>query len=138
MKINEVNPEHNLYLIKVYGERFNLIKFGYSSKIKERLSQYYNHNPLIEIVGTYYREDGIEFENKLHKIIQSEIGNEWYLESKLDLILKYIHTDIPNNIPFTYTSGGRSTIPKMPYIEGEGKIRKAIRQKLFNSIDWSK
>lgn len=81
---------NNLYLLRVYGKDTSLIKFGYSSTIQNRLEAYSTTNPLVEIIGTYHREDGREFELNLHKFIPSEIGREWYKEDQLELLIEYI------------------------------------------------
>lgn len=98
MNTKEINPEHNLYIIRVYNKDKSLIKLGYSSVINKRLLSYYNHNQLVELVGTYYREDAEDFENKLHRCIKSTARNEWYDEDKLNLILEYINNDVPEDL----------------------------------------
>jgi hypothetical protein len=75
----------------VYGKTTNLIKLGYSSNVTQRLQQYYSHNPAMELIGTYYKENAEEFESKLHKVVKSEIMNEWYSDDMLPLILSYIN-----------------------------------------------
>jgi rubrerythrin len=96
MKTKNINVNHNLYIVRVYGKEGSLIKVGYSSKIQERINSYYTSNPLMELVGTYYREDALEFENKLHKILDSAVMKEWYSEDKLDVVLSYIANGLPN------------------------------------------
>jgi hypothetical protein len=99
MKIKDIDEAHNLYIIKVYNKKSNLIKLGYSSKIKERLLLYYHHNPLVEIINTFYREDAKEFELRLHRTIKSVIMNEWYEEETLHKIIEYIKNGIPQETP---------------------------------------
>jgi hypothetical protein len=96
--IRNVNPKHNLYIIRVYNKDIILIKLGYSTKIKERLWSYYHHNPLFELVGTYYREDAQYFESTLHRTLKSSILNEWYDNSRLSYFLKLIETGIEEHI----------------------------------------
>jgi hypothetical protein len=96
--IEDMNGLDNLYIIKVSNNKDELIKLGYSSDIRKRLIAYYYHNPLIEIIGLYYREDAKEFEHRLHKVMQSEILNEWYSVDKLDSIREYIENGIPDDL----------------------------------------
>lgn len=92
--------EDNLYIIRSFcGNGESIIKFGFSNTIKKRIAQYKAHNPNIEIVGTYYHKDGILFERKVHSLIKSELGREWYSEDKLPILLNYIENKI-NNIKF--------------------------------------
>lgn len=95
-----INKEHNLYIVKVYNKKDTLIKVGYSSNIINRLTNYYHHNPLIEVVTTLYREDALKLERELHKYISSEVMNEWYSVDKLDLILDIVYnkTQIPKKV----------------------------------------
>lgn len=90
--IKTINPEHNLYIIRVSNIAHNLtyIKLGYSSKIQDRISSYYNSNPLTELVGTYYREDAVLFEKYIHRTYTSIVMTEWYLESLLETFLSEI------------------------------------------------
>lgn len=82
----------NLYILKVTNsDKKSLIKLGYSSNIEERLNFYFSHNPFIEIIGTYYREDAIAFEKWFHKNNISIYRNEWYCENILEKMLKDIH-----------------------------------------------
>lgn len=91
MNIKEVNPKHNLYIVRVYGKESSLIKMGYSSTITTRLYNYYTHNPMVELVGTYYREDAESFEREFHKTYQSAMLNEWYSEGLLPTILNHLN-----------------------------------------------
>lgn len=87
--------EHNLYIIKSSNEQGDkLIKFGYSSKIKERLNQYYSHNPFTEILYTFYREDAIAFEKDFHENNTSIYKNKWYSIDILENLLIQIKTKI--------------------------------------------
>ena len=109
--IRNVNPKHNLYIIRVYNKDIILIKLGYSTKIKERLWSYYHHNPLFELVGTYYREDAQYFESKLHRTLKSSILNEWYDNSRLSYFLKLIETGIEEHIKQQDISKNKFTSP---------------------------
>jgi len=81
----------NLYIVKVYnGDGDSIIKLGYSNNIENRLRQYYYHNPLIELIGTYYMENAIEVEKNIHNTLKSVCLNEWYNEDKLDYILSIV------------------------------------------------
>lgn len=75
----------------------------------KRLEFYKNHNPFIELVGTYYNEGGIEFERLVHSSIQADFGNEWYTEDKLGAILDYIH----NGVPESYIKVSREFIGRL-------------------------
>lgn len=87
--------EDNLYIIRVFGKNgSSVIKFGYSAKVQIRLKQYSDYNPLVEIIGTYYREDAKKFELTFHKNNKSFIRNEWYLEEQLENILYQIKNGI--------------------------------------------
>ena len=102
---DNINENHNLYIVRVYNKETSLIKFGYSSTILNRLVSYYNANPLTELVGTYYREDALDFELYVHKMIQSAKRREWYDEDKLEEILNYINNEAVVD----------SSKPDMPY-----------------------
>ena len=87
--------EHNLYILKasnLNGEQ--LIKFGYSSKLKERLEQYFSHNPFTEILYTFYKENAIDFEKKFHKYNISKFKNEWYSYDILEDLIFQINNNI--------------------------------------------
>jgi hypothetical protein len=98
MNLVDIDDSHNLYLIRVYGVNTSFVKLGYSSSIKSRLNQYYSHNPLFELIGTYYRKDAKSFESKLHKNVESIVMREWYQEKHLITILYLIENGIPNRI----------------------------------------
>jgi len=86
-----MTDKDNLYLLRSFCEDGKtIIKFGFSKTIEKRILQYKAHNPNIEIIGTYYHEDGILFERKVHSLIKSELGREWYSEDKLPILLNYI------------------------------------------------
>lgn len=91
MDISQINPRHNLYVVKTYGAGgMSYIKLGYSSDNTKRLRVYIATNPLIEILYTFYRPDAKYFELKLHKEIESVHAREWYESELLDSILAYI------------------------------------------------
>ena len=115
MNLKEVNEEHNLYIVRVSYKDITLIKFGYSSVIKDRLISYYYHNPLIELVGTYYRKDAIEFENSLHNTIDSYIMREWYENSELENIIDYIldKKQLPNRVSSKQVSSKQPTFTEI-------------------------
>lgn len=66
-----------IYIIKS-GE---YLKFGYATNVK-RLSTYYTHNPLIELLHTIECND-IHIEQVLHKAFKDKLFNrkEWYYYS---------------------------------------------------------
>jgi hypothetical protein len=141
MNIKEVNPEHNLYIIRVYGKEGSLIKLGYSSNIIQRLYSYYNHNPLIQVIGTYYREDAEQFESKLHKVIKAKMLHEWYDESELTNIEGYIKGDIlPEKETDILPYGFKGLKDYRRYLLGEDfrysedKDIKRIRQQILTSF----
>lgn len=80
--------KHNLYILKSYGKNSKeLIKFGYSSNIENRISYYFLHNPFIEVLFTFYRKDALYFEKKFHKENNSLYKNEWYDINILDKLI---------------------------------------------------
>ena len=83
----------NLYLIRVRGvEGESLVKFGYASNMEQRLKAYYYHNPLMEVIGTYYDAAGQDFERYIHSQVEATVMNEWYSEDELPLLLEYIES----------------------------------------------
>lgn len=80
----------NLYILRTYGKNDTAIKFGYSSNINKRILSYRLSNPLVEVVGTFYRPDAKLFEEWFHKKYKSQHGNEWYSENMLNIILNSI------------------------------------------------
>ena len=101
--MKNINENHNLYIIRTFGMQGSLIKIGYSSNITKRLLQYYHHNPLVELVGTYYKEDAKEFEKHLHSVLKAYRLREWYTEDKLEAIIKYIkgEEELPDKVKIT-------------------------------------
>lgn len=78
----------NLYIIRMFGRDGNsILKMGYSGCMPNRIKSYKAHNPLIEIVGTFYREDAIEFERVFHNCNPAILRREFYNESELDNII---------------------------------------------------
>lgn len=85
--------EPNLYVVKVVNNKGeSLVKLGYSSNMDKRLTQYRYHNPLIEVIGTYYKEDAYEFEQAFHRAVPATVMNEWYAEHQLPVIMEAILT----------------------------------------------
>lgn len=83
--------KHNLYIIKASNNKGEcLIKFGYSSKIDERINQYLSHNPFTEVLYTFYKKDAFIFEQKFHTNNIPTYKYEWYTYDKLDEILLQI------------------------------------------------
>ena len=94
----KIDNTHNLYVLRVKGDNSEtLIKLGYSNNIVARLSQYFNHNPLFELIGTYYREDAKLFERWFHSNNQSEVMNEWYNEQLLSFIITSMDSEFIAN-----------------------------------------
>ncbi len=83
-----------LYIFRSYTKEGTLLKFGYTSDIWARLSQYKSANPGIEIVYIAQLENALELEQAFHKENPSAWGNEWYAEDNLETIMDYL-----NNIP---------------------------------------
>ena len=76
--------KHNIYLLKSFGpDNQVLYKIGYSADIEKRFTQYFSHNPLIQLVNTWYVSEGINFERALHSLIKSQIRREWYTEDEV-------------------------------------------------------
>ena len=134
--------EHNLYILKasnLNGEQ--LIKFGYSSKLKERLEQYFSHNPFTEILYTFYKENAIDFEKKFHKYNISKFKNEWYSYDILEELLFQINNNVILN---EYTTKKIKTKRKKPssynilyyQICYKCKIEKSIKE--FHKNCWKK
>jgi hypothetical protein len=94
--MEEVNKQHNLYLLQSDSNSETLLKFGYSANINSRLKTYYRHNPKIKIVKTFYREDAFSFESLLHSKFKAVYGNEWYPIHYKDDILKFIEENSKN------------------------------------------
>lgn len=91
--------EDNIYILRVFGRGGeSFIKVGYSSQLESRLNTYKLHNPLFEVVMTFYSEYGREIEYNLHKKFESVVLNEWYKESKLPDIISYIINFSSDNI----------------------------------------
>ena len=141
MNLKEINPEHNLYIIRVYGETGTLIKLGYSSNILKRLETYLSHNPLTQLIGTYYREDAKEFERKLHKVIKVKMLHEWYDESELTNIEGYIKGGVfPEKETDIIPDGFKGLKEYRRYLLGEDfrysedKDIKRIRQQILTSF----
>ena len=83
-----IHKDNNIYIIKIYGRNnISYIKIGYSSNIIKRLTTYYYHNPLIEIIDCCFLEDGKSWELEFHKNNKSSLLNEWYDSDYLENIL---------------------------------------------------
>ena len=125
--------EHNLYILKSSNlEGKQLIKFGYSSKITERLDQYFSHNPFTEVLYTFYKEDAINFEKKFHKYNKSIFKNEWYEFSILEELLFQINNDIIFN---DYSSNeNKRRKPELYIIQENQTCYKCKTEKLINEF----
>lgn len=77
--LDNVSDYDNLYILAQELPDNTLYKLGYSSKIKNRLKQYLYHNPSIQIIKTFRKEDAKQFEKDFHKNNKSVYLNEWYL-----------------------------------------------------------
>lgn len=95
----QIKKTDNLYLIRSFGDHTSLIKLGYSTQIIQRLKHYLSHNPFIELIGTFYREDAKQFEKSFHCTLKSLYKREWYDESDLETILKRLNVEL---IPISY------------------------------------
>lgn len=81
----------NIYILRSYGNNnTSIIKLGYTSNMNSRLKTYYSHNPLLEIIGTYYVEEGPLFEKAFHSNNLSHVLYEWYKEERLPIMLSAI------------------------------------------------
>lgn len=94
---------HNLYIIRCYGKDRTLIKLGYTDVMKTRWRDYITANPLIEVIGTYFRHDAKEFERWFHMNHTSIYMNEWYDESMLQIMLDTIKYEQEGNYTGTHT-----------------------------------
>lgn len=95
--------EDNIYLLKSCNcEGHTVYKLGFSADIKQRIKQYYLHNPFTELVSTYYIEEGIKFERYVHSKIKSAYFREWYKEDDLAELYKYITLAHRGEIDYTY------------------------------------
>lgn len=82
----------NLYLIRIHSKSGNsLIKLGYSGDLTKRLKTYYYHNPMLEVIKTFYSPIGKQIEKEIHSKIKASYLNEWYSEDKLDEILELLN-----------------------------------------------
>lgn len=79
-----------LYIFRSYTREGTLLKFGYTSDIWARLSQYKSANPGIEIVYIAQLENALELEQAFHKQPPAVSRNEWYDEDKLEIMMDYI------------------------------------------------
>ena len=118
--------EPNLYVVKVVNNKGeSLVKLGYSSNMDKRLTQYRYHNPLIEVIGTYYKEDAYEFEQAFHRAVPATVMNEWYAEQQLPVIMEAILT---GKIPSTEVEH------KSPVLELYLKANNALLEVLPNKF----
>ena len=84
---------HNIYILRSYTKDGSVIKVGYSSRIKRRINTYKDHNPSVEVVATYYRENGHLYELALHTTFEACWKREWYSEEQLTEIIKWIEAN---------------------------------------------
>jgi hypothetical protein len=82
--------EDNIYILRTFGRNVNFIKVGFSDSMKKRLKAYYGHNPLVEVIMTTYKENGLACEKALHSKFRSVVMNEWYNEELLREIIMFI------------------------------------------------
>ena len=83
-----------IYLIRTYGKDKSLVKLGYSSDVKSRLSQYLYANPLYEVLQIQTVENAFQFEKDFHSKYPASFGNEWYEEELLPTMIKEIESQI--------------------------------------------
>lgn len=81
-----------IYIFRSYTKDISLLKFGYTSDIWLRLSQYRTANPGIEIVYIAQLSNAFELEQIFHKQHSSVHGNEWYSEDKLVAMMDYLNS----------------------------------------------
>lgn len=97
----KLSKKDNIYILKTSSkDGCELLKLGYSSNLKKRMISYLSHNPFTEILFTFYREDGLEFEKWFHHNNLSDCKNEWYTIEKLEFIIQTVveTTNITNNL----------------------------------------
>ena len=64
-----------LYILRSYSKDSSILKFGFTTDIWSRLSQYKSANPFIEIVYIAQLENAFELEQNFHKNNTSTFGN---------------------------------------------------------------
>lgn len=74
-EINKINPKHNLFIIRSYGQANSIIKLSYSQNIHSQLRLHTYSNPFVELVFSTYREDANELKSSFNKLYKSDIFN---------------------------------------------------------------
>lgn len=102
IKLDDINPQHNLYIIyQPTANGVGIIKFGtvkYSASKKayrplnERIKDYLKYAPFIKVLYTGYRADCEIFESYIHRRYPSILMNEWYLPSMTNNIINWIES----------------------------------------------
>lgn len=82
--------EDNIYILRTFGRNGSIIKVGFSTSMEKRLKAYYGANPLVEVILTTYKENGLACEKALHSNFKSAIMNEWYNEDLLLDLIRFI------------------------------------------------
>ena len=105
ININNLDPTHNLFIVKCTNGDKSLIKFGYTTNIKSRMRDYLNHNPFTEILYTCKRTAGKKIESDFHKEFSSSYNKEWYniymkdvILNRIDLNGEVVDTGVVHNI----------------------------------------
>lgn len=112
-----------IYLIRTYGKDKSLVKLGYSSDVKSRLSQYLYANPLYEVLQVYTVENAFQFEQEFHSKYPASFGNEWYEESLLPTMIEEIEFQIHEVYDLT-------PIPKITFKDVVIECKKGNREYL--------
>ena len=128
--------QNNIYIIKVHNSNKSMIKLGYSSDIKNRLKKYYYHNPLVEVVGEYYRPDAELFERLLHSLFKSEVLHEWYDDSVLDEFIYMIrHYPIVSELKSMNKNPKQTISASSKYLEVADRLNNVITGTFVSSKD---
>ena len=121
----------------MFGKDKSILKFGYSAVLASRIANYVAHNPLIEVVGTYYREDAKEFENLFHKKQKAIIRREYYAEEYLEEIIHCIENIQPLINIDNEDVKQFSIVEKATYTELVEYFKIFVNSKA-ETIDWGK
>lgn len=81
-----------IYILLHESKEIDYIKVGYTCDLKVRYLSYKAYNPTIKLLYSVQLTNAKEFEELLHKSIESIYKNEWYDVSQLELIKSKIES----------------------------------------------
>ena len=82
-QVRMFDEQEYFYIIGSRGD----YKLGYTKNIKKRLSQYYTHNPDIQLLYLYKGSDSYQIERDMHsKYCGFRVSGEWFKLSESELI----------------------------------------------------